>query len=108
MRSSPRLAPGGDVLTCSSSTGASALCRILLVQFKVELQHVDRWLADEAEPAPVGVVGDCLPDEVRGCAAGVCDAADLHVGVGDGDVRVETAAAGGDGIGGYRRLGGRA
>src|SRR3954454_4114244 len=98
MRSSPRLAPCGDVLTCSSSTGASALCRILLVQFQVELQHVDRRLADEAEPTSVGVVGDGLPDQLRGCSAGLCDAADLHVGIGNGDVGVKTAAAGGDGV----------
>src|SRR3954469_2836081 len=108
MRSSPRLAPCGGVLTCSSSTGVSALCRILLVQFQVECQHVDRGLPEEAEPASVGVVGDGLSDQVRGGAAGVGDAADLYIGVGDGDVRVETAAAGGDGVGGHCGLGGRA
>ena len=33
---------------------------------------------------------------------------DLDVGVGGGDVRVEAAAAGGDGVGGHRRVGRRA
>src|ERR1700712_891000 len=105
MRSSPRLAPCGDVLTCSSSPGASALCRILLVQRDVELQDVDGRFAEEPEPAPVRVVGDGLANQIDGDAAGRGDPVDLQIRVGDRDVRVEAATAGGDGVGGHRGVG---
>ena len=65
-------------------------------------------LTEESEPASVGVVRDGLPDLVGADAARLGDPVDLQIGIGDRDVRVEAAAAGGDGVGGHLRVGRRA
>ncbi len=70
------------------------------VEGEVELQDVDAGFADEAEQPSGGVPVD-QPSHVGGChAAGGGDPVHLQTGVGDADVRVEAAAAGGDRVGG--------
>ena len=77
----------------------SALRRILLVEGDVELQHVDPGLADEAEPrGRPGWSATSLHDLVRADAAGLGHPVHLQIGVGRRDVRIQSAAAGGDGV----------
>ena len=57
-----------------------------LVESEVELEHVDAGLAEEAEEAAVGVVGDELVDAVERQVAHGGDAVRLDARVGLGDV----------------------
>src|SRR6478609_1982749 len=98
MRSSPRLVAYCEVLTSTSSS------RVLVIEFDIELQHVDAGLAHEAQPAAVGAVRDGLFDVVNADSAGLGHAVHLKVGVCGRDVRVEAAAAGGDRVRGHSRI----
>ncbi len=61
MRSSPRFfwEPGRSVTTPSFHR-SRRFCRILLVEVQVELQHIDRRLAEEPEEPAVRVRGQHL------------------------------------------------
>ena len=75
-----------------------AWSRGLLVERKVELEHVHAGLAEEAEPAAVGVVVDQLLHALDGQPALLGDARGLQVGVRRGDVRVDARRGRRDGV----------
>src|SRR5271166_6033891 len=81
-----------------------AVYRVLAVQLEVDLQHVDPRLAHEPERPSVLVIADHGTHLIGADATGLGYPRDLKVGVGDGDVRVEAAAAGRDRVGGHGRV----
>ena len=67
-----------------------------LVEGEVELEHVHPGLAEEAEEAAFGVLGDQLEHPVERQAADRGDPVRLDARVGLGDVRVDAGGRGGD------------
>ena len=70
------------------------------VEREVEVEHVDRLLAEDAEGPAVDVVVDQLADLGDAQPPDVGDARGLEARVGDGDVGVEPGARRRDGVDG--------
>src|SRR5262245_66482580 len=79
----------------------------LAIQRQVDLEHVHRRSAHEAKPPRSGVLLDQPLDRGGVGAALPGDPRRLQAGVGDADVRIESAAAGGNGVRGNDRRVGR-
>src|SRR6516165_2790829 len=80
--------------------------RILVVELQVELQHVDLRLADKANRAAAAVLRHHRAYLIGADVPGLGHPGNLDVGISHGDVRVQAAAARGDGVGGHCRVGG--
>jgi hypothetical protein len=79
-----------------------------LIKGEIELEHVDRGLPEDTPvPTMAGLRNERL-DLVEGEAPGMGDAGGLKLRVGQADVRIKTAARGGDRVGRHGGIGGEA
>ena len=101
---------GSASVTCPSSTGHRAVRRLLTGSSRARLSCSTLTRGSPMKPSarPSVCSATSCTDLFGADAAGRRDPVHLQVRVRRGDVRVQAAAAGGDGVGGHRRVGGGA